>query len=796
MSARTLKVGDKVVIDPSGLTGVVKFQGPTKFAKGRWIGIQLSVAEGKNDGTVNGVRYFSCPPDHGLFVKPENVVKVSDMPSPSSQKPLSRGGSVASIDFDPNSLVLGTAHEDLFDAAKDYENFQFLKILVEEDNVPVTGTDQFGNTALHVVASQGGNEKCIKVLRYLLDKGLEPQLHARNIYGQTAVMCAALNKRWEVVQFLTGIGADVISKGQGDSLPSVWDCCQNIPAGMAALHGGMDRAKQLREEGKLTVPPMRHKQSTLLEALFKTAHAGDLKYVRMLLEERDLNVNATDNEGNTVLHWVASDPKRLPILKYLVAMGGRINIKNKIGDTCCLVAARSRAWSVMQYLISIGASISIKDEKNGKSVFKYAQANLTSRKALADGLAEKKRNNLTHIDADDTAHEIKSDELEREHTAEREAEKAALANAARDAVAQANGDVPPPPIDPPPTDDDDNPHGDDAASETSTPSTMNSLSSPRPGSVPVPNDQDDINENWATQSTVSDMDSFRNEAEVMEDLKNNGQPPPTGGLSKTAGTFSGIAIGKKKDRSKGKVCKVCVSENGVILQYKKGAWYKRKDCVEEYKWSDQMSLKKLDDTTLMVTLDPSPESSVILKISPCQPDTLEEFIWKHIWISVFEVSVSEAIQLFAQYEQFCNQTVQTLRDKVELRTQLQQNMRQIQVSGADEAKKMEIRVKQEQNSKEISDLLARFSDIRHQGETLIETFDKMYEALERRLAVEEQRKRDFSNKEMFHKAAEVKNDQEAIRAQLERVADDKTKVMELYESMKQTELQFSHIGAN
>ncbi len=38
---RPIKVGDKVMIEPSGLGGVVKFQGPTKFAKGRWVGIQL-----------------------------------------------------------------------------------------------------------------------------------------------------------------------------------------------------------------------------------------------------------------------------------------------------------------------------------------------------------------------------------------------------------------------------------------------------------------------------------------------------------------------------------------------------------------------------------------------------------------------------------------------------------------------------------------------------------------------------------------------------------------------------------
>ena len=39
------------------------------------------------------------------------------------------------------------------------------------------------------------------------------------------------------------------------------------------------------------------------------------------------------------------------------------------------------------------------------------------------------------------------------------------------------------------------------------------------------------------------------------------------------------------------------------------------------------------------------------------------------------------------------------------------------------------------------------------GETLLDTFDKMYEALDRRYLVEEKRKKDFTAKEMYHKVS-------------------------------------------
>ena len=68
-----LQVGESVQLRPSNNSGVVAYLGGTQFAAGLWVGVELDTPQGKNDGSVKGVRYFSCPAKRGMFVRPRNL---------------------------------------------------------------------------------------------------------------------------------------------------------------------------------------------------------------------------------------------------------------------------------------------------------------------------------------------------------------------------------------------------------------------------------------------------------------------------------------------------------------------------------------------------------------------------------------------------------------------------------------------------------------------------------------------------------------------------------------------------
>ncbi|VDD80908.1 unnamed protein product [Mesocestoides corti] len=86
-----LRVGSSVLVVGKNLKGTVAYIGTTQFSPGKWVGVVLNEPLGKNNGTVQGKRYFDCQENCGLFVRvPQSAKGSPQVPKLSIQKPPSQ----------------------------------------------------------------------------------------------------------------------------------------------------------------------------------------------------------------------------------------------------------------------------------------------------------------------------------------------------------------------------------------------------------------------------------------------------------------------------------------------------------------------------------------------------------------------------------------------------------------------------------------------------------------------------------------------------------------------------------
>ncbi|CAG8602062.1 10567_t:CDS:2, partial [Scutellospora calospora] len=81
-SLSQFSVGDRVYAESMNITGTLRFLGPIDIKPGTWAGIEVDISgTGKNDGSVNGKSYFTCPPKSGIFILPSKLSKVDKEPA-------------------------------------------------------------------------------------------------------------------------------------------------------------------------------------------------------------------------------------------------------------------------------------------------------------------------------------------------------------------------------------------------------------------------------------------------------------------------------------------------------------------------------------------------------------------------------------------------------------------------------------------------------------------------------------------------------------------------------------------
>jgi dynactin 1 len=84
-----LEVGQTVELS-DGRVAIVRFLGPLHIASGDWVGVELEDDSGKNDGSVQGERYFECEPGRGMFCRPTAMTIIAQ-PAPVQTAPNGNG---------------------------------------------------------------------------------------------------------------------------------------------------------------------------------------------------------------------------------------------------------------------------------------------------------------------------------------------------------------------------------------------------------------------------------------------------------------------------------------------------------------------------------------------------------------------------------------------------------------------------------------------------------------------------------------------------------------------------------
>ena len=73
------QIGQRVLVG-NVMAGTIRYIGHTHFADGLWVGVEIDLPRGRNDGSIDGQRYFNCEPNYGLFAPPQKITIMEENP--------------------------------------------------------------------------------------------------------------------------------------------------------------------------------------------------------------------------------------------------------------------------------------------------------------------------------------------------------------------------------------------------------------------------------------------------------------------------------------------------------------------------------------------------------------------------------------------------------------------------------------------------------------------------------------------------------------------------------------------
>lgn len=244
----------------------------------------------------------------------------------------------------------GTVLDAAFDRALRSGDTSAIRAALKRGSDP-NGKDAAGNPAL-MLATMFGDAAAMRVL---LDAGANP--NQPNAAGATALMWAIPDR--DKVRMLINKGADVNARSGPGRAPLLI---------ASAVDGGVDIVRMLLDKGanpnvkdNLKGIPVLFTGGGMATALIEAAKTKDTAALRLFLE-MGLDVNATDNNGNSALTEAALRGN-LEAVKLLLAAGADVNHRTKLPtQTNALTLAVTRnSVPVARELIKRGANVNATD---------------------------------------------------------------------------------------------------------------------------------------------------------------------------------------------------------------------------------------------------------------------------------------------------------------------------------------------------------------------------------------------------------------------------------------------------
>lgn len=205
--------------------------------------------------------------------------------------------------------------------ARKEKQTEIVKYFIDK-GVDVNKADKEGNTAF-ILASEG---KDIELLQTLLPK--VKNINAVNTKGESALTQAVKGGSAEVVTLLLTKGADINSKDNNGNNLAFYLVDSFRARETSQKDDFTDKLTVLKSKGIDFAAPQKDGNTVLHTAVIK----NNINLLKKL-EGLNVDVNAKNKEGLTALHKAAMVAKDDAILKYLIALGAKKDIKTEFDET-------------------------------------------------------------------------------------------------------------------------------------------------------------------------------------------------------------------------------------------------------------------------------------------------------------------------------------------------------------------------------------------------------------------------------------------------------------------------------